>query len=118
MDPTLRSELGAALRRRRDELLREAAAGAAALAALVEERDSEPLERAQEAGLRAALVHLGERERLELAQVDAALDRVADGSYGRCLLCSRTVPVARLRALPATPHCVACAAAAERLAAR
>jgi len=118
MDPMLRGELETSLRRRREELLREAAAGAAAIAALDDEREAEPVEQAQEARLRDALVRLGERERIELLQVNAALDRLVDGTYGRCVLCGRAVPPGRLRALPATPHCVACAGVAERVASR
>ena len=45
-----------------------------------------------------------------LAQVDEALGRIADGSYGRCEECGKAIPVARLEALPHTKLCVACAA--------
>ena len=41
----------------------------------------------------------------ELGQVQAALQRVADGTYGKCVDCGRTISDARLEALPWTPYC-------------
>jgi RNA polymerase-binding transcription factor DksA len=41
-------------------------------------------------------------------EIDGALDRMADGSYGYCTLCGRPIPAARLRALPYAAECVAC----------
>ena len=46
-----------------------------------------------------------------LAQSDAALERIDDGSYGVCAHCGRSIPVARLEALPHTKLCVDCSAA-------
>jgi RNA polymerase-binding transcription factor DksA len=45
-----------------------------------------------------------------LAQVEEALARIAGGSYGRCIECTKAIPVARLEALPYTKLCVNCAA--------
>jgi RNA polymerase-binding transcription factor DksA len=42
------------------------------------------------------------------AEVLAALARVSDGSYGRCVDCGNPVPEARLEARPACPRCVPC----------
>lgn len=41
-------------------------------------------------------------------QAYRALQALADGSYGRCLSCSETIPFERLEALPLTECCVAC----------
>ncbi|KQP57383.1 TraR/DksA family transcriptional regulator [Agreia sp. Leaf283] len=46
--------------------------------------------------------------------VDAALDRVASGSYGVCARCGRPIGFARLDARPEATLCIACARAAER----
>ncbi len=46
-----------------------------------------------------------------LAQSDAALERIADGSYGTCAHCGSSIPVARLEALPHTKLCVVCSSA-------
>ena len=44
-----------------------------------------------------------------LAEVDAALSRIADGTYGRCERCGKPVPRQRLLARPAARTCIACA---------
>lgn len=49
-----------------------------------------------------------------LTELDAALARLADGSYGTCLSCGGPVGEERLAALPATRFCVRCAAGAAR----
>jgi len=45
----------------------------------------------------------------ERAEVDAALDRVAAGTYGVCVVCGRAIPAARLEARPFATTCVGCA---------
>lgn len=49
-----------------------------------------------------------------LRRVDAALDRLGDGSYGRCRRCGGSIAVARLRAMPFAVRCRPCEAARER----
>lgn len=44
-----------------------------------------------------------------LAEVDAALDRIAKGTYGQCEKCSQEIPSPRLEAHPAAKICVQCA---------
>lgn len=44
-----------------------------------------------------------------LAQIDAALQRISDGSFGKCSGCGGVVPKTRLNALPFTPMCIKCA---------
>ncbi len=41
-----------------------------------------------------------------LAQVRAALQRIDDGTYGRCVDCGRWISLARLEAVPWTPYCI------------
>ncbi len=48
-------------------------------------------------------------ERSILEQIDAALQRIADGSFGRCTSCGAQIPEERLNALPYTPVCTRCA---------
>jgi RNA polymerase-binding transcription factor DksA len=50
--------------------------------------------------------------RAGLADVEHALARVSEGTYGRCETCGRPIPAGRLEALPAATTCVGCA---ERL---
>jgi hypothetical protein len=51
---------------------------------------------------------LGEEERRELAAVDEALRRIAEGRYGTCLACGGPLGLQRIRAIPEARYCVAC----------
>jgi DnaK suppressor protein len=53
------------------------------------------------------------RDLAVLADVEAALVRIKDGSYGECIDCSVEIPYARLAAYPAAKRCVACQEIAE-----
>jgi DnaK suppressor protein len=50
-----------------------------------------------------------------LAKIEAALERLEEGSYGLCEECGVKIPKARLEAIPYATLCVKCAAQAERL---
>jgi DnaK suppressor protein len=41
-----------------------------------------------------------------LEEIDAALDRVAAGTYGRCVVCGEPIPAARLAARPFAATCL------------
>ena len=51
---------------------------------------------------------LADSARTGLAEVDAALARLADGSYGICQACGRPIGAQRLAARPAARTCVGC----------
>lgn len=55
----------------------------------------------------------GNEERL-LQAIDAALQRVEDGSYGICRTCGQPVGAERLEALPWTTQCIDCKRREER----
>jgi DnaK suppressor protein len=57
---------------------------------------------------------MNEHETAELAAIDAALERLAQGQYGLCLDCGVTIPAARLNAYPMALRCVACQTATEK----
>ena len=50
-----------------------------------------------------------------LKQLEDALKRVEDGTYGECEECSGTIPVKRLEAYLAARLCVACKSKQEKL---
>ena len=50
-----------------------------------------------------------ESEEETLAQIEIALARIADGTYGLCESCGEPIPKARLQAIPYAMRCVACA---------
>lgn len=51
---------------------------------------------------------LAEREQARLAQIHAALERVAAGTFGRCTGCGAPIDLGRLMILPESPTCPAC----------
>jgi RNA polymerase-binding transcription factor DksA len=58
---------------------------------------------------RQQLAALLDRALDRLAEIDAAKDRVATGTYGRCEHCGQPIAEERLAALPTTTRCVRCA---------
>ncbi len=63
---------------------------------------------------RAQLSASAQQARSHLVEVDAALDRLAAGTYGVCEVCSRPIGVARLEARPTARTCVEHAPGAGR----
>jgi RNA polymerase-binding transcription factor DksA len=59
-------------------------------------------------------VRLVEITTATLRRIDAAIERLNGGEYGRCRLCHRPIPEGRLRAMPFAVCCQACEAARER----
>lgn len=47
--------------------------------------------------------------RIRLADLDAALLRIDEGTYGTCGRCGQSIGEERLRALPGAAHCIDCA---------
>ncbi len=44
-----------------------------------------------------------------LAAIDAALDRLTAGTYGRCVSCGQPIAAERLEARPEAARCITCA---------
>ncbi|MGQ7296637.1 TraR/DksA family transcriptional regulator [Quadrisphaera sp. KR29] len=59
---------------------------------------------------RAQAIAVRDRQLARLREVDAALDRVADGAFGRCERCGCEIAPGRLLARPTSTTCVTCAA--------
>ncbi|MES1954438.1 TraR/DksA family transcriptional regulator [Salinisphaera hydrothermalis] len=55
-----------------------------------------------------------ERDAAEIHDIDAALARMDDGSYGQCVDCGESIALARLEAYPSAKRCYACQQAVER----
>ena len=58
---------------------------------------------------RSQVSTLIEQTRARLVAVDAALERVDDGTYGICEKCGTTIAAGRLEARPVARTCIACA---------
>lgn len=56
----------------------------------------------------------GDRDREKLSEIEDALDRIKDNTYGECEDCGEPVAENRLRALPFTRVCVECQSKQER----
>ena len=54
------------------------------------------------------------RAQQQLQLVDAAIARLEDGSFGRCLRCGRPIAPERLEVLPWAAHCIDCQRAIGR----
>ena len=52
-----------------------------------------------------------------LAQIELALKKLEEGTYGRCEMCEEAIPPARLHALPFAVRCTRCQEEWERQAA-
>lgn len=59
-------------------------------------------------------ISLMQTEEGTLSAIEAALERVEDGTYGQCEECGVAIPKTRLNAIPYAPLCVKCASAQER----
>lgn len=113
MNPVVRDALAQELLRQRAVLVGEVADTEADLHTLAEDREIELEERAQEEREARLLIQFDDREKQEIAEIDAALRRIAEDTYGTCQGCREAITEARLQALPATRFCVACAQAQE-----
>ena len=54
---------------------------------------------------------LDQGAQIELSQINKALQRIEEGSFGTCVVCGKTINTKRLRAIPYTPFCISCASA-------
>ena len=57
---------------------------------------------------------LTDREKRKLYQINDALDRIDEGTYGQCDECGVKIPKARLKVLPFAKFCVECQEKNER----
>lgn len=46
---------------------------------------------------------------MEMAAIEAALGRLDNGSYGRCVTCGEPIALRRLQLVPAATQCIVCA---------
>ncbi|WKZ82885.1 MAG: TraR/DksA C4-type zinc finger protein [Acidimicrobiia bacterium] len=60
---------------------------------------------------RTEVLGLIESLRQSVEEIDRALKRIEDGSYGTCIACGKPISAARLEHRPESIHCVDCKAA-------
>jgi DnaK suppressor protein len=118
MEEMEREVLVQALHRQREALLKDVAETEAEQRLIAGSRHAELEERAQQQRMARLLARLDDRQIEALQEIEAALQRVADATYGTCADCGQAIAVARLRALPATPVCANCVNHRDELAAK
>ena len=62
---------------------------------------------------RSTALDLVGRESQLLAEIDEALQRIDDGTYGQCARCGKPIDEERLKAMPTAKYDAACQAAIE-----
>ncbi|ANL74541.1 DksA/TraR C4-type zinc finger protein (plasmid) [Rhizobium phaseoli] len=55
------------------------------------------------------LMEMRKEAREQIISIDAALERLNHGRFGRCVRCLDPIDPGRLKAIPYTPYCVTCA---------
>ncbi len=116
-----REELEAARKRleaRRQELAGLIQDGNAGIAEIRAEQEIEFGDEAQSEEEQERIARVGEVEAAELARVEAALARIAAGTYGACATCGEPIGARRLAATPYAVQCADCAGAVSAPARR
>lgn len=113
LDAALTEEFQRRLREVRERFFATLALTDEELASLEAHQPGGPAEDVATETATAILSRLEGREKHELDEIYDAEARLEAGRYGVCEGCERPIPLARLRAMPATRYCVACQAREE-----
>lgn len=73
-----------------------------------DEGSEDIVDRANSAYNREFMLALSDTERKILLEIDKAIERVENRTYGICANCEETIPPARLKAVPWAKFCVDC----------
>ncbi len=79
-----------------------------------EEATQDIADKAVSSYTREFLYSLSDTDRNTLVQIDQALARIDDGSYGMCVNCGVPMAEKRLNAVPWTPYCIGCQELSEK----
>lgn len=72
------------------------------------------VDRANNAYNRELMFSLSDGERNMVLQIEGALKRMEEGSYGRCANCGNPIHILRLEAVPYARFCINCQEMAEK----
>lgn len=106
--------LNKSLLARRSDLLKKLAGEWADLRGFGDGGAGDAADVAFEAGSDEMASQLAELDARELAQIERALTKLKNGTYGQCEGCGGKIGVARLNALPYVTYCIDCQREAER----
>ncbi len=76
--------------------------------AAADEGSEDLVDRANRAYDQDLTLALSDTERSTVLEIDDALARLEDGSYGVCDFCEKPIGVARLKAVPWARYCIGC----------
>jgi DnaK suppressor protein len=93
---------------RRDALRKALAGDLSLLKELREQSSGDVVDFALDSAQDEISSQLAEVESRELANVELALERMREGSYGICEGCGTNIPIIRLQALPYATCCISC----------
>jgi DnaK suppressor protein len=99
---------------RRDALRKALAGDLSLLKALREQSSGDVVDFALDSAQDEINSQLAEVESRELSNIEAALEKMREGSYGRCEGCNDNIPLVRLQALPYATYCINCQQEMER----
>ncbi|MEW5724820.1 MAG: RNA polymerase-binding protein DksA [Thermodesulfobacteriota bacterium] len=68
----------------------------------------DPTDRASVESDRNFILRLRDRERKLMGKINAALERIEDGTFGICEECGGEIGIKRLEARPVTTQCIEC----------
>lgn len=107
------ADMREALMTRREALRKALAGDLSMLKDLREQSSGDVVDFALDSAQDEISSQLAEVESRELAQIDKALERMKEGSYGQCEACEEKIPIMRLQALPYAVLCIECQRKAE-----
>ncbi len=99
---------------RRDALRRALAGDISALKELREQTSGDMLDAALDSAQDEISCQLAEVESRELTNIENALERMRNGTYGICEMTGKPIPLARLQALPYATMCIEAQRQAEK----
>jgi DnaK suppressor protein len=110
MTTTKNAEVRRVLEAKRKELL----TGSSDRDEILIENAAEDFDRLQQQLNREVAIRNLDRESKLLKEVQGAISRLEDDSFGICLRCEEEIPEKRLKALPWAAYCVSCQEAIDK----
>ena len=98
---------------RRNEILDSIGSDSSALNQLRQDQSGDVVDFASGSAFGEMSSQLAEVEIRELNNIEAAIKRIQDGTYGVCEGCEKPIHTDRLSAIPHAMHCIECQRAAE-----
>lgn len=101
------------LTKRRDALVQALSGDDSLLRKLSQQCGGDVVDFASDSAIGELSSQLAEVENRELQHVEVALNKMKEGTFGKCDACNGIIPLARLQALPYAAYCIKCKRAAE-----